>query len=100
MAAGDGERPNPVAPGDEVSGEPVLGGSRSGGEVIWGSMEDEKLTRRLVYDDTTWVGKRADDGTVRGQGRPIPGPGSTRATVWSSRRWRPGQTVDGECCHR
>jgi hypothetical protein len=68
--------------------------------VIWGGGEDRKLTRRLVYGGATRAGKRDNDGVVRGRGQPIPCLGSTRATVWSSRRWRPGRTVDGECWHR
>jgi hypothetical protein len=49
--------------------------------VIWGGGEDGKLTRRLVYGGATRAGKRDGDGAVRGRGWPIPGLGSTRATV-------------------
>jgi hypothetical protein len=68
--------------------------------VIWGGGEDGKLTKRLVYNCATRAGKRDGDGMVRGRGRPIPSLGSTRVTVWSSRRWRPSRMVDGECWHR
>jgi hypothetical protein len=63
--------------------------------VSWGGGEDGKLTRRLVYDGVTRAGKRDGDNAVRGRGWPIPGPGNTRAAVWSSRRWRAG--TDGGC---
>jgi hypothetical protein len=67
--------------------------------VIWGGVEDEKLTRRSVHGGATRAGKHDGDDVVRGQGRPIPGLGSTRAMVWSSRRWCQGRTVDGEGWH-
>jgi hypothetical protein len=49
--------------------------------VIWGSGEDGMLTKRLVYGGTTRAGKHDSDNVVQGRGRPIPGPGSTRAMV-------------------
>jgi hypothetical protein len=55
-------------------GETVLGGSRRGGK-------HGKLTGRLVYGSVTRAGKHNDDGTVRVRGQPVPGPGSTRATL-------------------
>jgi hypothetical protein len=59
--------------------------------VIWGGGEDGKLTRRSVHDDATQVGKHDGDDAVRGRGRPVLGLGSTRATMWSLRRWKPGR---------
>jgi hypothetical protein len=81
-------------------GETVLGGSRHGGEAIWGSGEGGKLTGRLVHGGATWAEKHDGDGAVRGQGRPVLGLGSIRTTLGSSRRWRPGRRSPEMCCLR
>jgi hypothetical protein len=48
--------------------EMVLGGSRRGGEAIWGGGEDWKLTKRLVHGGMTRTGKHDGDDSVRVQG--------------------------------
>jgi hypothetical protein len=56
----------------------VLGG---GGEAIWGSGEDWKLTRRLVHNGAIRAGKHDGNGAVRLRGLRVPGLGSTKAVV-------------------
>jgi hypothetical protein len=84
---GGGGRPISARAGGR---EMALGGSRHGGEAIWGGGEDRKLTRRSVHDGATRVRKHDDDDAVRGQGRPVPGSGSIRVTLGSLRRWQLG----------
>jgi hypothetical protein len=63
-------------------------------------MEDGKLTRRSVHSGATRAGKHDGNGVVRGRGRPVPGLGSIRATLGSSRRWRLGRRSLQTCCPR